>query len=311
MAKIVGPGSVLVDISAYAPHLPVDGETSLGETLRFGIGGKGNNQMTAAHRLGAETKIIAKRGDDFLGEMIRKIYDEEKISDDYVTVIHGGESGSALIEVDTGSAQNRIIIVKGVCADVTREEVAAAEKDFADCDVAITQLETSMEAVEECKRLAQKYGKPFILNPAPFQPLEESIFDGIDYVTPNETETEFFTGIPVKTPEDAKLAAEKLLQLGAKNVIVTLGSQGSLFYNGTDCIFTKSLKVNAVDTTGAGDAFNGGFAVAIAEKMPIETALKFATCTAAISVTRLGSHPSMPTREEVNALMKQEYGITL
>ncbi len=311
MAKIIGPGSVLVDITGFAPHLPVGGETVKGTTVRFGPGGKGNNQMTAAHRAGADVKIISRRGKDFLGRIVEDHYQTEGMSEEYIEIIDGEETASALIEVDEATAQNRIIVILAANSRVTRAHILAAEKDFADCDAVLTQFETTVEAVEASKELAQKYGKPMILNPAPYVEVPASLFDGMDYVTPNETEAEQLTGIAVNTVEDCRVAAGKLLDMGVKNVIITLGVRGSFYTDGKREIVVPSVKVKAIETTGAGDAFNGGFATAIAEGATVEKALQFATCTAAISVTRLGSAPSMPQREEILELMQKEFGQTL
>ena len=311
MAKIIGPGSLLVDITGFAPHLPVGGETTKGTTLRFGPGGKGNNQMTAAHRAGAEAKIIGRRGEDFLGKIVEEHYATEGMSTEHISVVEGEETAGALIEVDEQDAQNRIIVVLAANERVGRDAVLAAEKDFEDCDAALTQFETTTEAVMATKELAQKYGKPFILNPAPYIAVDEKVFEGVDYVTPNETEAEQFTGVKVETIEDCRVAAKKFFDMGVKNVIITLGVRGAFYTDGKQEVFVPALKVQAVETTGAGDAFNGGFATAIAEGLPIEKALQFATCTAAISVTRLGSAPSMPYREEILELMEKEFGTTL
>lgn len=311
MAKIIGPGSLNVDITGYAPHLPVAGETTKGRTLSFSPGGKGNNQMTAAHRAGAEVKIIGCRGDDVLGAILKKHYADEGMSEEYVTVDTKAETASALIEIDDTDGQNRIMVIPGANGQVGRESVYAAEKDFSDCDGVLAQLETTVEAVLAAKELAKKYSKPFILNPAPYVDLPPSLFDGIDYVTPNETETEQFTGIRVETVSDCKRAAEKFLEMGVKNVIITLGVRGVYFTDGKKELTLPALKVKAVETTGAGDAFNGGLATAISEGMPIETALRFATCTSAISVTRYGSSGSMPRRHEILSLLEKEFGITL
>ena len=311
MAKIIGPGSLIVDVTGFAPHLPVAGETTKGTTLRFGPGGKGSNQLTAAHRAGSEVKIISARGDDVLGQILKNHYVTEGMSEEYVDVNKNYESGSALIEIDESNAQNRIIVILGANEKVNAESVLKAEKDFADCDAVLTQFETTIEAVEQTKKLAKKYGKPFILNPAPFVAIPDDLLNGIDYVTPNETEVEQFTGVTVNTYDDCKKAAEILLNKGVKNVIITLGIRGAYFYNGKQEIKVPSIKVKAVETTGAGDAFNGGFATAIAEGLDVETALKFATCTSAISVTRLGSSPSMPYRHEILSLLEKEFGVKL
>lgn len=311
MAKIIGPGSLIVDVTGFAPHLPVEGETTKGTTVRFGPGGKGNNQMTAAHRAGCETQIISRRGNDVLGQILKKHYETERMSEKHITVDPNGETGCAFIEVDETTAQNRIIVILGANDVLDRESVLAAEEDFADCDAVLTQFETTIEAVLTAKELAHKYKKPFILNPAPYVDVPATIFDGVDFVTPNETEAEQFTGVAVHTVEDCRVAARKLMDMGVKNVIITLGVRGAFYTNGKDEVLVPSIQVKAVETTGAGDAFNGGLATAIAEGMPIERALQFATCTAAISVTRLGSAPSMPYRAEILELLKKEFGVTL
>lgn len=307
MAKIIGPGSLIVDITGFAPRFPVSGETVKGTTVRLGPGGKGSNQMTAAHRAGSEVRIISRRGNDFLGRILAEHYAAEGMSEEYVVVDENEETASALIEIDEGDAQNRIIVVFAANERVTRENVYAAERDFADCDAVLTQFETSLEAVLAAKELAKKYNKPFILNPAPYLKVPQEVLEGVDYITPNETEAEEFTGIKVDSLEDCRSAAKKFMEMGVKNVIITLGVRGSFFTDGEQEIVVPALKVKAVETTGAGDAFNGGFATAIAEGLPIEVALKFATCTSAISVTRRGSSPSMPQREEILELLKKEF----
>ncbi len=311
MAKIVGPGSLNVDITGFAPHLPIGGETTKGTTLRFSPGGKGSNQMTAAHRAGAEALLIGRRGADFIGSMLDKHYITEGMSQRHIVAAPDDETGSALIEIDERDAQNRIIVIPAANEHVTAEAVYKAEADFADCDAVLTQLETTTEAVVAAKELAQKYSKPFILNTAPFVPLPTSLFDGIDYVTPNESEAEQFTGIKVESLEDCRAAAKAFFEMGVKNVIITLGVRGAYFTDGKREITVPSIKMKAVETTGAGDAFNGGFATAIAEGADVETALQFTTCTAAISVTRLGAAQSMPHRDEILALMEKEFGVTL
>lgn len=311
MGKVIGPGSLIVDITGFAPHLPVAGETVKGTTVRLGPGGKGSNQMTAAHRAGSDARIIGCRGDDALGQILKKHYAAEGMNEEYVRLLPQGETGSALIEIDESDAQNRIIVIFAANEAVDRALVLSAEKDFADCDAVLAQFETTVEAVLTAKTLAKKYNKPFILNPAPYIDAPVSLFDGVDYVTPNETEAEQFTGIRVETLEDCRRAAEKFFAMGVANVVITLGVRGVFFMNREQECFVPALKVKAVETTGAGDAFNGGFATAIAEGLPVETALKFATCTAAISVTRYGSSPSMPYRHEILELLEKEFGVKL
>ena len=311
MAKIIGPGSLNVDVTGYAPHLPVDGETVKGTAIRVSPGGKGNNQMTAAHRAGSEVYIIGHRGNDMMGQIMAAHFAAEGMSEKYVCVDPLVETAGALIEIDETDGQNRIIVALSANENVDRARVLAAEADFADCDAVLTQFETTVEAVLASKELAAKYGKPVILNPAPYVPVPEGLFDGVDLVTPNETEAEQFTGVKVDTVEDCRKAASKFFEMGVKSVVITLGVRGAYFTDGQEEIFVPALKVKAVETTGAGDAFNGGLATAIAEGLSMETALRFATCTAAISVTRLGSSQSMPSREEIVARMEKEFGVTL
>ena len=311
MAKIIGPGSLNVDITGYAPHLPVGGETTKGTTLRFSPGGKGSNQMTAAHRAGADVFLIGRRGKDVLGAILEQHYAKEGMREQYITATQEQETGSALIEIDERDGQNRIIVIPAANAQVGAADVLAAEADFADCDAVLTQFETTVEAVLAAKELAHKYGKPFILNPAPYIAVDPAVFEGVDYVTPNETEAEEFTGVKVDSVEDCRRAATVFFGMGVKNVIITLGVRGAFFTDGTCELLVPALKMKAVETTGAGDAFNGGFTTAIASGLDVKTALQFATCTSAISVTRLGAADSMPQRAEILALLEREFGIKL
>ena len=310
MAKIIGPGSLNVDVTGYAPHLPVNGETTLGTALRFSPGGKGNNQITAAGRAGSDALIIGARGDDFLGKILQSHYEAEGLSQQFIAICPGHETGAAIIEIDQSTAQNRIIVIQGANLCVDAECVRAAESAFAGCDAVLTQFETTLDAVFESKRLAQKYGKPFVLNPAPFVPAPKDLYDGIDFITPNETEAEYLTGIPVNTDADCRAAAKVLLGMGVKNVIITMGARGCYFCNANTELFVESIPVKAVETTGAGDAFNGALATAVAEGAENLDALRFATCTAALSVTKKGSAESMPRREEILALFEKTYGQT-
>lgn len=308
MNKVVGVGSLNIDITGYTPHFPADGETTTGSAIRLGPGGKGNNQMTAAHRAGADAKIIAKVGTDALANIVWDHYKNEGMSTEYIKVARDGMTGAAFIEVSEDTGQNRIIVVKGANAEVTASDVDEAEKDFADAGAVLCQLETGMESVLECKKLALKYGRPFIINPAPYKEIPKSLFDGADFVTPNETEAEYFTGVAVTDPSGAEKAAGKLLMMGAKSVIITLGKNGSFYYDGKTKILLPALSLKAADTTGAGDAFNGGFATAVSCGYDIEDALKFATCTAGLSVTKMGAAVAMPRRDEIIGLFKREYG---
>lgn len=308
MAKIIGPGSCNVDLTGYASHLPVAGETAVGDLILTSPGGKGSNQMVAAHRAGSEALLIARIGDDTLAKCLHDFYNNIGFPKKYVQVCEGENTGTAIIEIDKSDAQNRILIIRGANLLLCEADVIAAEADFADSDIVLTQLETGDEPIIAAARLAKKYKKPFILNPAPYRPLSSELLSMVDYITPNETEAGYLTGIDIRSAEDAKEAAKKILAMGVKNVIITLGVNGAYYTDGYHEIQIGGIKVKAVETTGAGDAFNGGFATAIGEGMDVETALKFANCTAALSVTRLGAASSMPERVEIDAFMKNIYG---
>ncbi len=311
MKKIMVVGSLNSDITVYARRFPTPGETIVGDSTCFGYGGKGGNQVIAAHRSGGLVKLVSRVGNDMLGSDLLSFYQREGLSTEYISVSDTATTGCGLITVSAETGNNAIIVIKGANEELSAENVRAAERDFADCDLFLTQLETSMESILEGKRLAQKYGKPIVFNPAPYVTLPPDMLQGIDFITPNETETEFYTGIPVNNTDDASRAADKLMEMGVRNVIITLGKRGVYFKGELGEWMVPTTDLKAVDPTGAGDSFNGAFCVAYAEGMDIETALKFANCVSSISVTRPGASSSIPTRAESEALLKSYYGITL
>ncbi|NLE23841.1 MAG: ribokinase [Clostridiaceae bacterium] len=302
-SKVIIVGSINIDICGYVPVFPVPGETVVGSSLSIGVGGKGNNQATAALRAGSEVVFISKLGDDFLKNIAIKHLIAEKIPMDYIP-IENCETGSAVIEVEESTGQNRIAIIKGANGLVSRDDVYKAEKEFCDCGAVLTQLETSMESIKAAKELANKNNVSFILNPAPYQPLSPELIFGTDYITPNETEAGSITGITVDTDKDVKKAGEILLSMGIKNVIITLGSRGSYFTDGNKEVFIPAIKCKVVDTVGAGDCFNGAFASAIASGKEVIDSLKFATAAASISVSRKGAAASNPYLYEIEELLR-------
>lgn len=303
--KIVVVGSLNVDMTTYVDRYPVTGESVFGSPTVLVPGGKGNNQATAASRTGSDVYMIGKVGDDVLSSVLTDHCHSCGMNCDYLLRVPGEQSGTALIEVLNSTGDNRIIVGPGANSSLTAEEVERAEAVFASCDLVLTQLETSWESILKARELAKKYGKIFVVNPAPAQPLPEGFLDGVDYFTPNETEAAFFVGAPVETDEELHAAGEKLLGMGVKHVIITLGSRGTFYMDAERSMIVPSFRVKAVDTVGAGDAFNGGFATAIAEGMPVEEALRFACATAGVSVTRKGAARSMPTRDEVEVMMRE------
>lgn len=306
--RVVVMGSFVADLAFRTPRLPRWGETVMGSAFRLGPGGKGSNQAVAVARLNSEVVFISKLGRDTFGEMARRTYAEEGINSQFVFETAEHDTGGATIIVDELKGENAIVVVPGACFRLTPDEVDCARAAIEGSAVFITQLELPMPVVEHGLRLAKKLGVPTILNPAPAHSLPESIYPLCDYLTPNETEAAELAERTIGNADDAEHAADALLNRGVRNVVVTLGAQGALVKN--ENLTQRVAAYNAgpiVETTGAGDAFNGGFAVGLAEGMDIVAATRFGCAVAGISVTRLGTASSMPHRSEVNALMTQRH----
>lgn len=298
-------GSYVTDLAFLTDKLPAWGETYMGSSFRMGPGGKGSNQAVAAARAGAHVSFISKVGRDLFGDMARRTYQEEGIDATYLYSTDT-PTGAASIVVHANNAENSIVVVPGACFELTPEEVAAARPLIADSAAFVAQLELPVPTVEFGITLAHSLGVPTILNPAPGRALPESIFALCDTMTPNETEAEIVTGRKVTSIADAEAAADVLLGRGVRNVVVTLGAQGALVKNATQTEHVPAFRAGeVVDTTGAGDAFNGGFAVALAEGRDLVEAVRFGCAVAGISVTRVGTAPSMPHRHEVDALLRR------
>src|SRR6202789_1075913 len=282
-------GIFVVDLAFRTKTLPVLGETVMGAGFRLGPGGKGSNQSVAAARLGAKVFFISKVGEDTFGDMAQTTYDAEGIDTRFLIRSQGGTTGAAGIIVQESSGENAIIVVPGAANALTHEEIDRARDQIAESAVFMTQLELPVPTVEHGLQTARALGDPTILNPAHACALNDSIFELCDYITPNESEAATLTGDPVISLEDAHRAAAKLLARGARHVILTRGAQGAL-------VKTQSLSENidafdagpVVDTTGAGDAFNGGLAVARSEGLSVVDATRFGCVVAGISVTRHG-----------------------
>lgn len=304
-AKIALVGSFNVDITGYADRLPRGGETVFGHYASMGPGGKGFNQATAAARAGAEVTMIARIGKDAFSAFARQQFEREGLWQRYLSEDETESTGSALIEVDSQTGENRIIVVPGANHHIAKKDVYAAEREIAACDIALSQLETNLEAVSALKELAGKYKKPFVLNPAPYLALPEGFLDGVDLFTPNETEAEYFSGLRVESDEDIRCAARRLLCLGVRRVVITLGKRGAYYLEETGEGFVPSPVVKAVDTTGAGDAFNGALCVAMAEGKSLPAAMRLAVCFAALSVTKKGACAAMPDRAAAEALERR------
>lgn len=299
-AKVVVVGSLNMDLVTRAQRLPRAGETLHGESFATVSGGKGANQAVASARLGAQVSMIGCVGDDAYGEQLRAALLAEQIDCQALTSVEGS-SGVALIVVDDNS-QNAIVIVAGANGQLTPGMVAGFDAVLAAADVIICQLEVPMHTVGYVLKRGRELGKTVILNPAPAtSPLPADWYSSIDYLIPNESEASALSGLPVDSVESAELAASRLIAAGAGKVIITLGARGSLFANGQSCEHFPAPKVKAVDTTAAGDTFVGGFAAALAAGKSEVEAIRFGQVAAALSVTRAGAQPSIPSLSDVQA----------
>lgn len=303
-ATVAVLGIFVADLAFRAPRLPVMGETILGQGFKDGPGGKGSNQALAAARAGAEVKMITRIGRDTFGGMAREAWAADGI--DVSAVIEDAElpTGAAFIFVSTETGNNAIIVESGAAARLSPQDVAAAENAIGSARVFLTQFEQPVETAMAGLALARRHGATTILNPAPAIAAPDAIYPLCDYVTPNETEAATLTGLPVSNVDEARAAAAELVRRGARNAVITLGEKGALLHGVAGNELVPVFPVaKVVDTTGAGDAFNGGFALALAEGMTPLEAVRFGCATAALSVQKPGTAPSMPSRKEIDALL--------
>jgi ribokinase len=301
---VVVLGVFVADTAYRAQRQPRMGETILGQSFALGPGGKGSNQSVAAGMAGASVGFITKLGKDPFADMALATWKKAGVTS--LATQHADDyTGAAYIFVDENTGDNAIIVCPGAAATISRADIVSHAEVIKQCKVLITQLEQPIDAAEYALACARKAGATTILNPAPAAELPASMIALCDFVTPNETEAEAITGITVNSPKDAVAAAEALLAKGAGGAIITLGENGCLYHDGSNSVHVPAINAGpVVETTGAGDAFNGGFAAAIAEgRSPLE-AIRFGTATAAISVTRPGTAPSMPTREKIESVLR-------
>ena len=292
-AKLVVIGSSNTDMTIKGDRLPKPGETVLGGEFRMGPGGKGANQAVAAQRLGADVSFICKVGRDIFGDNAIAGYQKEGI--DCSRILRSDKaSGTALILVD-GNAENCIAVAPGANADLTPEDVDSVADVIRSADYLILQLEIPVESVLRAAKIAHEAGVYVILNPAPACHLPEELFGYISLITPNQTESALLSGVG----DNLDAAVEKLMQLGVKDVVVTLGSKGSLVISEGARTLVPSLKVKAVDTTAAGDTFCGALCVALSEGCSLVDAAGFATKASALTVQKMGAQDSIPFRSDI------------
>ncbi len=298
MSKIVVVGSSNTDMVIKSERLPAAGETILGGKFFMNPGGKGANQAVAAARLGGEVVFVAKVGNDIFGQQAVAGFRQEGINTDHIGVDMHLPSGVATIMVDD-KGENCISVASGANNSLSAKDIDLAMEQIDASSVLLMQLETPMETIEYVTSLGHEKGKLVMLNPAPAKMLSDALLAKLDVITPNENEAERLTGIKIKTLDDAKAAAAVLRRKGVGTIVITLGSQGAFVDSASFSGLVPVREVKVVDTTAAGDTFNGALAVGIAGGMEIEEAVSFANEAAAISVTRLGAQASAPGLQEL------------
>lgn len=294
--KIIVIGSANTDMVVKSKTLPLPGETVLGGAFFMNAGGKGANQAVAAARLGGNVTLVTKVGNDIFGKRTIEGLKKENINTDFVFVDESAPSGAALIMVNK-EGENCIVVAPGANANLLPVDIDKV-KDIAEAEIILMQLEIPMGTITTVIKNAKANRQKVIINPAPAQPLDDELLNGLFLVTPNETEASLLTGITVTDEATAAQAADIFLSKGVRNVIITLGKQGAYFQNNNLKFKVDAPVVQAMDTTAAGDTFSGALTVAITEKMDWEQSLKFAVKAASISVTRLGAQASVPYRNE-------------
>lgn len=290
-------GSFIIDLTSRSSRLPKEGETVKGSSFKMGAGGKGYNQAIAASRSGSHVLYSTKLGEDSFASFFK----EEEMDARWVYKTDKASTGVALISVSETTSQNQIIVVTGASDTYSDEDIEKLDSLLCNVEYLLLQMEINMDALLKIIKRAYDKGVKVILNPAPAAPLEDEYYSMLYAVTPNETEAQFLSGKEkCETEDDYKEIEEFFSSRGVKNTIITLGSRG-VYCNGK---VLPPFKVKALDTTGAGDAFNGGFLTALSEGKTMEDSCIFGQATAAISVTRLGTSPAMPKREEIDEFLR-------
>ena len=302
-------GSFNADLTSRSKGLPVPGQTILGSSFSMGPGGKGSNQAVAAHRAGANVTLVTKIGRDLFGNFALDLFRGVGMNTDYILSDDTHATGIALIMVDECTAQNEIVVVSDACSSISAADVEHCRALIEGADILLLQHEINLDAQRMAIGIAHKAGVKIVLNPAPALEIPTELLAKLYCITPNETEAQALTGVQVRSLGDARRAAQVFLEKGVKNVVITMGALGAYATDGVRDELLPRLNVNAVDTTGAGDAFNGGFVTALSEGKTLFEALRYGNAAGALSVTRPGAAQAMPTRAEIDALVKAQYGL--
>ncbi|NOX63919.1 MAG: ribokinase [Chloroflexi bacterium] len=300
--RITVIGSLNMDLVARSPRIPTPGETIIGREFRTAPGGKGANQAVAAARLGGRVSMVGCVGQDAFGDALLENLSANRVDHRFVRRADAAATGVAIIVVDD-SGENSIVVLSGANNQLSPQDVETAESLIAQSEVLLLQLESPLESVIRAAQLGRKHGVTVILNPAPARALPVELFKLVDILIPNETETAMLTGMTPTTESEWEEAARALRDLGVGAVIVTLGKRGALISRPGDVRRAPAFEVTPVDTTAAGDAFVGGFAVALAEGETFAEAVRWGSAAGALATTRFGAQPSLPTRSELEKLL--------
>ena len=300
MSDISVLGIFVADISFSGPKIPAVGETILGNNYNIGPGGKGCNQAIAIARLGGKVNFISKIGKDDYGQLALNTLNQNEIDTSAIIQSSDHQTGVAGIMVDKKTGKNAINVITGAPSTLTIDEVNKNIDKIKNSKIFLTQLEVPKEVTLHSLKIAKESNVLTILNPAPASEISKEFFNYIDYFTPNETEAEFYTGIKITNEKEAKEASIKLLNFGLKKIIITLGEKGLFYSDGKEEIYLKATPVKAIDTTGAGDAFNGGLAFALSQNKSINNALNLANQVAGLSTLKLGAGNAMPKYKDLS-----------
>ncbi|MEG9531860.1 ribokinase [Mannheimia indoligenes] len=305
MKNLTVLGSINADHVISVPYFAKPGETLTGHSYHIAYGGKGANQAVAAARLGAKVSFIGCIGDDGIGKAMKTAFEKDDINTRPIKSMANEMTGIAMIQV-AESGENSIVISAGANGHLDETVVAEFQSEITQADCLLMQLETPLPAIIQAAKIAKENNTQVVLNPAPARALPDELLSLLDMITPNETEAEILTGIKVVDETSAKLAAQAFHQKGIEKVLITLGSKGVFVSENGQGEIVAGFRVNAVDTTAAGDTFNGALVTAMLEDKPLNEAIRFAHAAAAISVTRKGAQPSIPSRQEtLDFLSKQ------
>ena len=302
--KILVLGSSNVDLIFKIPRFHHPGETIVGENLVTAFGGKGANQAIASKRLGGKVTLITKLGDDHSGQSYYRYLIKNGLDQKWILKDKKLPTGLALIELNP-KGENRIIVSPGANCSLSAKDLKRFGPFWKEIRVFVTQLEIPITTVKVGLKKAKQQGVLTLLNPSPPIPLSSDILSLVDFLVPNEWEAQYLTGLKMERKKDIQKMADQLLDMGAKNVVITLGPRGLFFKNETEAIWMKPFRVNVVDTTAAGDAFMGALACGLADNKPIREILNFANGAGALATTKLGAQPSLPSRRSLNQFLSK------